>query len=38
MLYGRVSLGVVNKIKSICSTRSYTRACGWPCGTSKYTL
>ncbi|KHG18221.1 hypothetical protein F383_22005 [Gossypium arboreum] len=27
MLHGRVSPGVVIKMKSVCSTRSHTRAC-----------
>ncbi|KHG16848.1 hypothetical protein F383_21570 [Gossypium arboreum] len=38
MLHGRVSLGVEINLKSVCSTRSHTRACDRPCGTSQYIL
>ncbi|KHG18945.1 hypothetical protein F383_09171 [Gossypium arboreum] len=34
MLHGRVSPGVDIKMKLVCSTRSHTQACDWPCGTS----
>ncbi|KHG03933.1 Amiloride-sensitive cation channel 5 [Gossypium arboreum] len=37
MLHGCVSPGVEIELKSVCSTRSHTRACDWPCGTSQYT-
>ncbi|KHG05178.1 hypothetical protein F383_30958 [Gossypium arboreum] len=37
MLHSSVSPGVVIKMKSVCSTRSHTRASNWPYGTSQYT-
>ncbi|KHG15269.1 hypothetical protein F383_01029 [Gossypium arboreum] len=38
MLHGHVSSNVEIKMKSVCSTRSHTRACDRPCGTSQYNL